>query len=71
MFFFFLSFFDKLSHIRGYLETPGCHAQTHAYPHAHARTHTLAEREDKSTPLSKFQLRGENLEIRCKDVVCG
>lgn len=59
---FFL--FDKLSHIKGYLETP----DSHTHSQRERREIERREREGENTPLSNYEQRG-NLEIRCKDVV--
>lgn len=63
-------FLDKLSHIKGYLETPDSHTHTHSQ-RLGEREGARRSREREST-LSKYQLgRGGGLEIRCKDVDSG
>ncbi len=80
LFFCFFLFFDKLSHVKGYLETP----DSHIHMCTLAEREREKERERESERERKREREGErerdhtivkisaewgNLEIRCKDVV--
>lgn len=63
-------FLDKLSHIKGYLETPDSHTHTHSQ-RLGEREGARRRREREREHIVKISAGEGGLEIRCKDVDSG